>query len=109
MENFDDINKGKNIAIVSYLTIIGTIIAILMNNEDKSEFARFHIRQALGLFLTFFLLGYFIGYFNSWMITSAFWVFIFVLWVYGFIGALNGEKKEMPIVGPFYQNTFKSL
>ena len=50
MENFDDINKGKNIAIISYLTLIGTIIAILMNNEDKSEFARFHIRQALGIF-----------------------------------------------------------
>lgn len=109
MENFEDINKGKNIATISYLTLIGTVIAILMNNDTKSEFASFHIRQALGIFLTFFLLGYFIGYFDSWMITSAFWVFIFALWVYGFIGALNGEKKEMPIVGKFFQNIFKSL
>ena len=109
MENLDDINKGKNIAIISYLTIIGTIIAVLMNNEDQSEFAKFHIRQALGIFISFFLLGYFIGYFDSWMITSAFWVFIFVLWVYGFIAALNGEKKEMPIVGPFFQKIFKNI
>jgi uncharacterized membrane protein len=109
MENLNDINKGKNIATVSYLTLIGTVIAILMNNDTKSEFASFHIRQALGIFLTFFLLGYFIGYFDSWMITSAFWVFIFALWIYGFIGALNGEKKEMPIVGKFFQNIFKSL
>lgn len=109
MENFEDINKGKNIATISYLTLIGTVIAILMNNDTKSEFASFHIRQALGIFLTFFLLGYFIGYFDSWMITSAFWVFIFALWIYGFIGALNGEKKEMPIVGKFFQNVFKSL
>ena len=109
MENFEDINKGKNIATISYLTLIGTVIAILMNNDTKSEFASFHIRQALGIFLTFFLLGYFIGYFDSWMITSAFWVFIFALWIYGFIGALNGEKKEMPIVGKFFQNIFKSL
>lgn len=109
MENFDDINKGKNIATISYLTLIGTVIAILMNNDTKSEFASFHIRQALGIFLTFFLLGYFIGYFDSWMITSAFWVFIFALWIYGFIGALNGEKKEMPIVGKLFQNIFKNL
>lgn len=109
MENLNDINKGKNIATISYLTIIGTVIAILMNNDTKSEFASFHIRQALGIFATFFLLGYFIGYFDSWMITSAFWVFIFALWVYGFIGALNGEKKEMPIVGNFFQNIFKNL
>ena len=109
MENFDDINKGKNIATISYLTLIGTVIAILMNNDTKSEFASFHIRQALGIFLTFFLLGYFIGYFDSWMITSAFWVFVFALWIYGFIGALNGEKKEMPIVGKLFQTIFKSL
>ena len=109
MEKFDDINKGKNIATISYLTLIGTVIAILMNNDTKSEFASFHIRQALGIFLTFFLLGYFIGYFDSWMITSAFWVFVFALWIYGFIGALNGEKKEMPIVGKLFQTIFKSL
>lgn len=109
MKNIDDINKGKNIATISYITIIGTVIAILMNNDTKSEFASFHIRQALGIFLSFFLLGYFIGYFDSWMITSAFWVFIFALWVFGFIAALNGEKKEMPIVGNFFQNVFKNL
>jgi uncharacterized membrane protein len=109
MKNQKKTNKGKNTAIISYLTIIGTIVAVLMNNENKSEFASFHIRQALGIFLSFFLLGYFIGYFDSWMITSAFWVFIFVLWIYGLIGALNGEKKEMPIVGSFFQNIFKNL
>ena len=54
-----DIEKGKNAAIVSYITIIGSVIAIFMNqDENKSEFASFHIRQGLGIFLTFFLLGY---------------------------------------------------
>ena len=67
MEN--DIQKGKQAATVSYLTIIGTVIAIFMNQEEsKSEFASFHIRQALGIFLTFFLLGYPIGYFDSWFL-----------------------------------------
>ena len=52
----NDIEKGKNTAIVSYLTIIGSIIAIFMNQyENRSEFGRFHIRQSLGIFLTFFL------------------------------------------------------
>lgn len=105
-----DIEKGKNAAIVSYITIIGSVIAIFMNqDENKSEFASFHIRQGLGIFLTFFLLGYPIGYFNSWMVTSAFWLFIFILWIYGFLGALNGEKKLVPLVGEFYQNLFKNL
>ena len=78
----NEIEQGKQTAIVSYLTIIGTIIAIFMNNETKNSFASFHIRQALGIFITFFLLGYPIGYFDNWMVTASFWTFIFILWVY---------------------------
>jgi len=106
----NDIERGKNAALVSYITIIGSVIAIFMNQEEKkSDFASFHIRQALGIFLTFFLLGYPIGYFNSWMVSSAFWLFIFILWIYGFLGALNGEKKIVPLLGIFYQQFFKNL
>jgi uncharacterized membrane protein len=101
--------QNKNAAIVAYLTIIGAVIAIFMNNENKSSFASFHIRQALGIFLTFFALGYPIGYFDNWMISSAFYVFFFILWIYGFMGALNGEEKKVPLVGDFYQNLFKGL
>lgn len=100
---------GKNAAIVAYLTIIGAVIAIFMNSENKSNFASFHIRQALGIFLTFFALGYIIGYFDNWMISGAFYLFFFILWIYGFLGALNGETKKVPLVGDFYQNLFKGL
>lgn len=101
--------QNKNAAIVAYLTIIGTVIAIFMNNENKSLFASFHIRQALGIFLTFFALGYPVGYFDSWIISSAFYIFFFILWIYGFMGALNNEEKKVPLLGDFYQNIFKSL
>jgi uncharacterized membrane protein len=107
MENLD---KSKNTGIIAYLTIIGTVIAIFMNQEEnKNEFASFHIRQALGLFLSFFLLGYLVGYANSWTATSAFYLFYFILWIYGFIGALQGQKRVLPLVGDFFQTTFKSL
>lgn len=106
----NDIERGKNAAIVSYLTIIGSIIAIFMNQEEnKSDFASFHIRQALGIFLTWGILGYFVGYFDSWIISTALYVMIFLLWIYGFLGALNGERKLVPIVGEFYQKVFKGL
>ena len=105
----NEIEQGKQTAIVSYLTIIGTIIAIFMNNENKNAFASFHIRQALGIFLTFFLLGYPVGYFDSWMVSASFWTFIFILWLFGFMNALNGEQKTVPFLGEFYQNLFKSF
>jgi uncharacterized membrane protein len=104
-----DNNSGKNTAIISYLTILGAVIAIFMNNDSKDNFASFHIRQALGIFCSFFLLGYFIGYFDSWMVSSAFYIFYFILWIYGFIGAIQGEHRLVPIVGGFFQKTFKNL
>ena len=107
MEN--NIEQGKQTAIVSYLTFIGTVIAIFMNNESKNTFASFHIRQSLGIFISWFALSYFVGYFNNWGVSSGFFLFIFILWIYGFVGAIQGEQKLVPIVGEFYQKLFKNL
>lgn len=108
MKNLSEIEEGKQAAIISYITIIGTVIAIFMN-ENKNAFSSFHIRQALGINITYFALGYFIGYFDSWMISGAYWTFIFILWLFGFLGALNGEYKIVPLVGEWFQKIFKGL
>ena len=101
--------EDKKIAIISYLTIIGCIIAMVMNNEKKYPFASFHNRQALGIFLLFFALGYPIGYFDSWAITMGFYLCFFILWVYGFIGALQYEQREIPFLGNLIQKLFKGI
>lgn len=107
----NDIEKGRKHAIISYLTIIGVIIAYYLNNEDdnKSAFASFHIRQSLGLWLTFYALGYIIGSFDSWLVTSSFYLFFAVLFIYGFINALNRKAQSVPLLGDFYQKLFKNL
>ncbi|WP_309608958.1 hypothetical protein [Flavobacterium sp.] len=107
MEN--NIEQGKQTAIISYLTFIGTVIAIFMNNETKNNFASFHIRQSLGIFVSWFALGYFVSYFDNWGVSSGFYLFIFILWIYGFVGAIQGEQKLVPIVGEFFQKLFKNL
>lgn len=100
--------EGKRTAIIAYITIIGTVVALFMNNEKKDGFASFHIRQALGIFLMFFLLGYIIGNFDSWTVTMAWYIFIMVLWFYGFIGAIQGRRTLVPLVGELFQKIFKS-
>lgn len=101
--------EGKNIAVVSHITIIGTIIAIIMNNDKKNSFAAFHIRQTLGIFLLFFALGYPVGLFDSWMISSSLYIFIFILWAYSFISALQGQMNLIPFLGSFFQKFFKNI
>lgn len=103
-------NSKNDIAIMSYLTIFGTIYAYYKNQDnDKTEFNSFHIRQAFGVFLSFFLLGYFVGNFDSWPISFSFYIFYFILWVFGFLGALQNEKRKIPLLGNFFQTTFKNL
>ncbi|GHA31334.1 membrane protein [Salinimicrobium marinum] len=101
--------QGKPAAIVAYLTIIGTIIAYFMNNESKNPFASFHIRQALGVHITFYVLGLLVSAFDSWLISSAFYIFVIVLWGYGIVGAIQGQLNEVPILGDKFQKWFNTI
>ncbi len=98
------LDDGKNVAIIAHITLIGWIIALVMNNGDKkTEFASFYIRQMLGLILIALILNFIpiIGWIAN--------IGTLILWIMSLIGALSGEKKETPAVGHLFQNWFKSL
>ena len=102
-------SQGKTVALISYVWLFGVIIAFYMNNDKKNTFASFHIRQSLGLWLTFMIFGYIAGYFNSWMITTSFLVFFGLLFLFGIVNAISGKAIPVPIVGNFYQKIFAKL
>jgi uncharacterized membrane protein len=107
--DFKTIEEGRQMAIISYITIIGLVIAFSMNVDKKNEFARFHIRQALGLGILFFTISLFIGYFDSWMISGSFYVFFIVLWVFGLTNAIQSEHTPVPLLGDYFQDWFKNI
>lgn len=85
----------KTTDIVAYLTWIGFIIALVAGDKENSKF---HLNQALVLNL-FALIGSF-----SWIpiigILTGIWsLFVFVCWIIGFVAAINGEEKEVPLLG----------
>lgn len=104
------VDEGKTIAIISYLTIIGLIIAFVMNNDKKNQFASFHIRQMVGLALTSIVIS-FVGVipFLGWIIAILGSLFILFLWVSGLLNALNGKAKLLPILGKKYEEWFKGI
>ena len=104
-----DIKSGKTSALISYFWLMGVLIAYLTNTDKKSQFAYFHIRQSLGLWLSFMALGYPIGYFDNWQITLSFWMSFGILFIYGFSTALSGKMIPIPLVGNFFQTTFKKI
>lgn len=103
------IEDGKSTAITSYILIIGVLIAMSMNSDTKNKFASFHIRQSLGLSLTFISLGLLISYAGSDMATLGMWVFMSVLWSYGIITAIKGQTIPTPLLGSLYQKLLKSI
>ncbi|WP_309642083.1 hypothetical protein [Flavobacterium sp.] len=100
------IEEGKTAAITSYILIVGVMIAISMNAETKNPFASFHIRQALGLTITFLSLGLIVSNFDSMMISATMWIFVSVLWTYGIFTAIRGEMKPLPLLGNLFQKAF---
>ena len=104
-----NINEGKGLAIVSYLAIIGIIIAYFLNNDKKNPFTSFHIRQSLGLWLMFHLLGFVASSFDSWGVSSGFYLFFCVLFIYGLISAISGKAQTVPLIGELFQKWFKNL
>lgn len=98
--------KGKTTAIVAYLTIVGSLIALSMNAEPKHQFARFHARQAFGLHILFIAFGILSSSYGN--IYSAYALFLCysVLWVYGFVGATSNKEQAVPFLGPYFQKWF---
>ena len=78
---------AKTTGIVAYLTWIGLLIALVAGDREG---AKFHLNQALVIWLaslpTFILWG----------------IFVFVCWVMGLIAAINGEEREVPLLGQIH-------
>lgn len=100
----------KTIAIIAYLTLIGLIIAFVMNQNKKDPFGSYHIRQSLGICVT----GLALGIINvipilGWIISILGTIFLIVLWVMGLINAINGKKAPVPVLGKYFEEWFKGV
>jgi uncharacterized membrane protein len=116
-------DNGKTAGIISYLSIVGWLIAYFaMHKDNKTEQGSYQLRQTL-LFYICYLCFYVLWsilivplLFTSlsmialagtlfWLIGVAFIIF----WVIGFIGAVNGQRKPMPFIGDKAQTMFPTI
>jgi len=93
---------SKTIAVISHITIIGWIIAIVLNSSNKTEFGSFYLRQTLVLNA---VLGLSLTTFIGRLIALVALIFLII----SLISALTGDKKELPVVGSYFQDWFKGL
>jgi len=99
--------EDKTVAIVSYLTLIGFLVAVIIHSNKKTKLGAYHLRQMLGFMLSWFaVIILFIIPIIGWILIPVFYICMIVLWVMGLIAAINGQMKPMPVVGPMYQKWF---
>jgi len=97
-------SEDKTAAILAYITIIGFIIAIVLNGQKKTKLAGYHLRQALGIYLTATALAIVLAITVVGMIAlPLLWIGTLVLVVLGLISAAKGETKPVPLLGEKYQ------
>jgi uncharacterized membrane protein len=106
-------SEDKTIAIVSYLTPIGFIVAIVMHGSKKTSLGAYHLRQSLGLMITSIavvVFGMVLAFipFIGWLADLALWFGLIVLWFTGFLAAVNGQQKPVALLGEPFQKWFSS-
>ncbi|WP_372472861.1 hypothetical protein AB4865_08560 [Capnocytophaga sp. ARDL2] len=97
---------GKLAAIIAHLTFLGPVIAWFINLDEKDAFGAFYIRQNLGLVALFFVLGALVAMIPNEFAFYGFSLFISVLWLYSFSGAISNQYRLIPIFGNLFQKLF---
>jgi len=102
--------EDRTVAIVSYLTLIGFLAGIILHQNRKTTVGAFHLRQMLGIALTaaaasLCLIVPILG----WIVWLLMAIGLFILWTLGFISAVKGDMRPVPILGEHYQRWFAGV
>ena len=85
--------------IVAYLTWVGLIIAFVAGDREGSKF---HLNQSLVIWLASTICGMLaVVPVLGWLVSVVGGIFCCVCWFIGFIGAIQGTEKPVPVLGQF--------
>ncbi len=80
-----------------FFGIIGFLLVFLL--QRKNKYAMFYAKESLALFLIGVLIGFtgsmpFVGW-----VSVPLSIGMFVLWIFGIVYAISGEKQHVPLTG----------
>ena len=111
-------DEGKTVAIISYLTLIGFIIAIIEHRSNKTKLGAYHLRQVVGFMVTgvglsillwLIALPMFLSPLFIISISFIVWIVLLVSIIVSFINAVNGKEKPAPVLGELYEKWFSNM
>lgn len=94
-------------AFVSYITIVGWLMAYFVMKPEDAEYELFHLRQSLGLHLSIMVCEV-LAFMLFFLLPFLWIVYIVALVVFAF-KAKDGKKELVPYLGEKFQEWFSSL
>ena len=101
---------AKTKAIISHLFVVGWIIALVINMNNKEELASYYIKQNLGIIIMTIGLRVLnvIPIFGPvlWLLGG---LVVFAFWLMSLLWSIQGEMKPIPLLGEKFQQWFKGF
>ena len=104
--------NNKTLSIVSYITIIGWLIAFISGKDKADSLLRYHLKQSLGVVILSFILPTILGILISVThlgILGIIAILPLVLMIIGAINAANEVEKPLPLIGKIADEQFSFL
>ena len=108
--------SSKTISIISYITIIGWIVAFVSQKDatGNPSLSRYHLKQSFGVAILGIVVGFIVGIIAAilpslTLILSIVNIGILILWIFGIINAANEQEKPVPVVGRMFENKFNFI
>jgi len=101
-----DAEKYRGMAILAYVIFF---IPLLTEAKD-SPYVKFHVKQGLIVLLSSIavsVIGSIIPFLGWFLILPIGSLLVLFIWIMGIINALNGEEKQVPLVGKYADQLFK--
>lgn len=105
--------SNKKLSVISYITLIGWLIAFVSGKENSNSLLKYHLRQSLGLTIISAIFNVIVIVLTSILpflsIIAYFSIVFFGLMIIGMINASNEIEKPLPLIGKLFESKFAFL
>jgi uncharacterized membrane protein len=93
---------------IAYITLIPAIVFLIIEPFKRSPFVRFHAWQSIFFFVAWAAIDILVGVIQNLVPSAVFLTLtvlqlvglaLFVVWLIVFIGAFNGKRIKLPLIG----------
>lgn len=108
--------NNKTLAVISYLTIIGSLITyfVIKKRRFKKSFVIYHLKQGLGLAIVHIVVTIVVLLVVN-VVPEIVFLLLFVqlipfaLWLIGIMNVVNETRKPLPLIGKMFENNFACI